>query len=246
MRGRRGLDDARIAFRTGVARPHGVDDAIVRGRHVEAAGAVLADPNHQAAAAGTGKARGLDHALDARQMSGKGARGAAGSLPRLGASRTARAIVLAFRCFSDRDLNIFQNELQLIGIEFLRTLAEARAFIFLDQQLQTFDRLLRRRKFALDVKARDTFIFCAVQLMIGADAFGFEHGALRFEHCAQIGRELCKSGGIEARRHVDDSIAGTAPNEAEVANNIQFAAVGVAAIRSPTRFQFTPSNSASN
>ncbi len=110
-------------------------------------------------------------------MSRIGARGAAGALPGRRAPRAARAIVLALLDFGDRDLDIFQNELQLIGIELLRTLAEARAFIFPDEQLQTFDRLLRRRKLALDVKARG-------ELMIGADAFSFEHGALRFEHCA--------------------------------------------------------------
>ena len=56
MRGRRRLGDARAALRTGVAGPHGLDDAILRGRHVETAGAVLADPNHLAAATGTGEA----------------------------------------------------------------------------------------------------------------------------------------------------------------------------------------------
>ena len=85
-------------------------------------------------------------------MGGKGARGAAGSLPRDRAAGAARAIILAFLDFGDRDLDVFQNELQLIGIEFLRTLAEPRAFIFLDEQLQPFDRLLRRRELALDVK----------------------------------------------------------------------------------------------
>ncbi len=212
MRGRRRLGDARAALWTGVAGPHGLDDAILRGRHVEAAGAVLADPNHQAAAAGTGETRGLDHALDAPQMGGKGARGAAGSLPRRRTSGAARAIILTFLNFGDRDLNIFQNELQLIRIELLRTLAEPRAFIFLDEQLQTLDRLLRRRELALDVKARDEFV-------LGADAFGFKHGALRFEQCAQIGRQLCKSGGIEARHHVGESIASEALNEAKVAIN---------------------------
>ena len=246
MRGRRRLGDARAALRTGIAGPHGVDDAILRGRHVEAAGAILADPNHQAAAAGACEALWLDHALDARQMGGKGARGAAGSLPGRRAAGAARAIILAFLDFGDRDLDVFQNELQLIGIEFLRTLAEPRAFIFLDEQLQPFDRLLRRRELVLDVKARGALVFGAAMLMIGPDAFGFEHGALRFEQSAQIGRKLCKSGGIEARRHVGEFIACAAPNEAELANNDQFAAVGVATIRSPTRFQCNPSNSASN
>ncbi len=214
MRGSRRLGDARASFRTGVARPHGLYDAILRRRHVEAARAVLADPNHQAAATGTGEARRLDHALDARQMSRKSARGAAGALPGRRAPRAARAIVLALLDFGDRDLDIFQHELQLIGIELLRTLAEARAFIFLDEQLQTFDRLFRRCELALGVKARG-------ELMISADALGFEHGALSFEQCAQlgaqIGRQLCESGGIEARRHVGESIASEAPNEAEVA-----------------------------
>ncbi len=214
MRGRRRLGDAHAALRTSVAGPHGLDDAILRGRHVEAAGAVLADPNHLAAAAGTCEARGLDHALDAWQMGGEGASGAAGSLPRRRAARAARAIILAFLRFGDRDLDIFQNEPQLIGIGLLRTLAEPRAFIFFDEQLQTFDRLFRRRELALDVKARGV-------LMIGPDAFGFEHGALRLEQSAQIGRKLCKSGRIEARRHVGESNACAAPNEAEVAISLQ-------------------------
>jgi hypothetical protein len=94
----------------------------------EAAGAILADPNHQAAAAGAREALWLDHALDARQMGGKGARGAASSLPGRRAAGAARAIILAFLDFGDCDLDVFQNELQLIGIEFLRTLARARSY----------------------------------------------------------------------------------------------------------------------
>ena len=184
MRGRRRLGDARAAIGTGVAGPHGLDDAILRRRYVEAARAVLADPNHQATAAGACEALWLDHALDARQMCGKGARGAAGSFLRRRAPRAARAIVLALLDFGDRDLEIFQNELQLIGIELLRTLPEARAFIFLDEQLQTFDRLLRCGQLALDVKARGELVLGAAMLAIGADAFGFEHGALRVEQCA--------------------------------------------------------------
>ena len=79
----------------------------------------------------------------------------------------------------------------MIGIEFLRTLAKPRAFIFLDEQLQPFDRLLRRRELALDVKARGALVFgAAMFIMIGPDAFGFEHGALRFEQSVQIGRKL--------------------------------------------------------
>ena len=103
MRGRRRLSDARAALRTGVAGAYGLDDAILRGRHVETAGAVLADLNHQAAAAGACEARGFDHAFDARQMGGKGASGAARSLPRDRASRAARAILLAFLRFGDRE-----------------------------------------------------------------------------------------------------------------------------------------------
>ena len=201
MRGRRRLGDARAALRTGVAGPHGLDDAILRGRHVEAAGAVLADPNHQAAAAGTCEARGLDHAFDARQMGGKGAGGAGGSLPRDRAARTACALVLALLRFGDRDLDIFENELQLIGIELLRTLAEPRAFIFFDEQSKTFDRLLRRGQLARDVKPRGALMLGAAMLAIGADAFGVEHGALSFEQGAQIGGKLCETGRIEALRH---------------------------------------------
>ena len=183
VRGRRRLSDARAALRTGVAGAYGLGDAILRGRHVETAGAVLADPNHQAAAAGACEARGFDHAFDARQMGGKGASGAARSLPRDRASRAARAILLAFLRFGDRDLDIFQNELQLVGIELLRTLAEPRAFIFFDERSKTFDRLFRRGELALDVKARGALILGAAMLAIGADAFGVEHGALSFEQC---------------------------------------------------------------
>ena len=100
-------------------------------------------------------------------MSRKGARGAAGSLPRDRASRAARALVLALFCFGDRDLDIFENELQLVGIELLRTLAEPRAFIFLDEKLKAFDRLLGCGQLALDVNARGKFMLGAAMLAIG-------------------------------------------------------------------------------
>ena len=210
MRGRRRLGDARAALRTGVAGPHGLDDAILRRRHVEAAGAVLADPNHLAAAAGTCEALWLDHALDARQMCGKGARGAAGSFARRRAPRAARAIVLALLDFGDRDLDVFQNELQLIGIELLRALAEARAFVFLDEQLETFDRLLRCSQLALDVKARGEL----VRSRRGCVRLRASRAALRTMRADR--REALRVGrnrsSASCRRNL---LASKAPNEAE-------------------------------
>jgi len=193
MRGRRRLSNARATLRTGVAGPHCLDDAILRGRHVEAAGAVLADPSHLAATAGTGEARGLDHALDARQMGGKGARGAARSFAPRRAPRAARAIVLALLRFGNCDLDVFEHELQLIGIELLRALAEPRAFVFLDEQLEAFDRFLGCSQLPLYVKARCKLVIGSLALAICADPFGFEHGALSFEQCAHISRKPRKT-----------------------------------------------------
>jgi len=99
-------------------------------------------------------------------------------------------------------------------IELLRTLAEPCAFIFLDEKLKAFDRLLECGQLALDVKARGKFILGAMTLAIGADAFGLEHGALSFEQAAQIGGKLCETSRIEALRHVSESIACAAPIEA--------------------------------
>ena len=95
--------------------------------------------------------------------------------------------------FGDRDLDIFQNELQLVGTEFLRALAEPCAFVLFDEQLEAFDRLLGRGQFALHVKASGELVLGAPMFAIGADVFGLEHGALSFEQRAQIRRP---KGGV--------------------------------------------------
>ena len=89
--------------------------------------------------------------------------------------------------FGDRDLDVFEHELQLIGIELLRALAEPRAFIFFDEQLEAFDRFLGCGQLTLDMKAR-----CA--LMLGADPFGLEHGALSFKQRPHISGKPRETG----------------------------------------------------
>jgi hypothetical protein len=177
--GRRRLDHSCTAFRTGVAGPHGLDDAILGRRHVKAAGAVFSDPDHLAASARACEGHRFDDLDDARQMGRKGAGGAAASLACRRASGAARAIFGAFLRLGDRDFDIFQNELQLVGIELLRALAEPRTLVFLHEQLKALDELLRGSQFALDVKA------CG-ELVVGANPFGLQQRALSFEQGAQI------------------------------------------------------------
>jgi hypothetical protein len=160
----------------------------LRRRHVKAAGAVFSDPDHLAAAARACEACRLNHALDARQMGRKGAGGAAGSLACRRASRAARTIFLAFLRLGDRDLNIFQDELQLVGIELLRAPAEPRTLVFFHKQLKALDELLRCSQFALDMKASGEFVVGATAFLlrpfafsIGAHAFLAKHDLLRFE-----------------------------------------------------------------
>ena len=78
------------------------------------------DPDHLAAAAGTLEALGFDHLLNARQVRGKGAGGAAGPAARRCRAGAARTIVLALLDFGDGDLDVFEHQLHLIGIELLR------------------------------------------------------------------------------------------------------------------------------
>jgi len=78
---------------------------------------------------------------------------------------------------------------------------------------EAFDRLLGRDQLALNMKARCELVLSSPMLAIGAGAFGLEQDILSFEQRAQIGRKLCKSGGIEAWRHAKEFISCDAPNE---------------------------------
>jgi hypothetical protein len=144
MGGRRRLAHAGASCRAGVARPHRLDHAILGRRHVEASGAILADPDHLAAAARTLEALGFDHLLNARQVRGKGAGGAAGPATRRCRAGAARTIVLALLDFDDGDLDVFEHQLHLIGIELLRAFAEACTLVLLHEQFETVDDLFGR------------------------------------------------------------------------------------------------------
>ena len=187
------LAHAGASCRAGVAPSHRLDHAILGRRHVEASGAILADPDHLAAAAGTLEALGFDHLLNARQVRGKGAGGAAGPAARRCRAGAARTIVLALLDFGDGDLHVFEHQLHLIGIELLRAFAEACALVLLHEQFETVDDLFGRSQFVLDMKARRAFV-------ISATTLGFEHRFLRAEERSQIGGQRCKTGGINGGR----------------------------------------------
>jgi hypothetical protein len=77
-------------------------------------------------------------------MGGESARGAARAAPISGRlAALAGADIFALLHFGDGDLDIFQHELQLLGIELLRALAEPGALVCLQKQLETLDRFLR-------------------------------------------------------------------------------------------------------
>ena len=136
--------------------------------------------------------------IDARQMGRKGAGGATGSLACRRASGAARAIFLAFLRFGDRDLDIFQDELQLVGIELLRALAEPRTLVFLHEQLKALDELLRRSQFALDVKACGEFV-------VGANA-------VRPPACARCASNKARRSAGSAARRAESMLGGMAAN----------------------------------
>ncbi|MGY4364159.1 hypothetical protein ACVW1A_000224 [Bradyrhizobium sp. LB1.3] len=136
-------------------------------------------------------------------------------------------------------LDVFENQLHLIGIELLRAFAETCALVLLHEQFEAFDGLFGRSQFALDMKARRAFI-------VSATTLGFNHRLLRAEERSQIGGQRCKMGGVNrGRRHIR-KLSSQIPARNRLSGLSQFAAAGVATIRSPTRFQFSPSNSASN
>src|SRR5208283_5093515 len=125
-------------------------------------------------------------------MSGEGARGAAGASPVSGRfAAPAGANIFALLHLGDGDLDIFQHKLQLVGIEFLRALAETCALVFLQKQLETLDCLLRRRELALHMKTRRKFMRGALTFMRGARALDIERGAFGIE-----GRMLRREHGL--------------------------------------------------
>jgi len=71
MRGGFRLNHSRPPLGAGVFRAYRDNHLIARRDDVQPLGAVLADPDHVAAAAGAGDALGLDHLLDARQALGQ-------------------------------------------------------------------------------------------------------------------------------------------------------------------------------
>src|SRR3974390_3485026 len=86
----------------------------------------------------------------------------------------ARTIVLALLDFGDGNLDVFENQLHLIGIELLRAFAETCALVLLHEQFEAFDGLFGRTQFALDMKARRAFI-------VSATTLGFNYRFLRAE-----------------------------------------------------------------
>ncbi|MHC2295690.1 hypothetical protein ACVIJW_011626 [Bradyrhizobium barranii subsp. barranii] len=179
---------------------------------------------------------GFDHLLDARQVRGKGTGSAPGPAAGRRRAGAARTIVLAFLDFGDGNLDVLENQLHLIGIELLRAFTETCALVLLHEQFEAFDALFGRSQFTLDMKARRAFIVCATTL-------GFNHRFLRAEERAHIGGQRCKTGGINGgRRHIR-KLSSQSPARNRLSGLSQFAAAGVVAtIRSPTRFQFSPSN----
>ncbi|MHC2371564.1 hypothetical protein ACVIQT_006212 [Bradyrhizobium diazoefficiens] len=229
MGGRRRLSNTGAALCAGVARSHRLDHTILGGHDIETAGAILADLDHPAAAAGTLEVLGFDHLLDARQVRGKGTGSAPGPAAGRRRAGAARTIVLAFLDFGDGNLDVLENQLHLIGIELFRAFTETCALVLLHEQFEAFDALFGRSQFTLDMKARRAFIVCATTL-------GFNHRFLRAEERAQIGGQRCKTGGIKGgRRHIR-KLSSQSPARNRLSGLSQFAAAGVATIRSPTRF----------
>ncbi|MHC2744996.1 hypothetical protein ACVIWV_000450 [Bradyrhizobium diazoefficiens] len=168
-------------------------------------------------------------------MRGKGTGSAPGPAAGRRRAGAARTIVLAFLDFGDGNLDVLENQLHLIGIELFRAFTETCALVLLHEQFEAFDALFGRSQFTLDMKARRAFIVCATTL-------GFNHRFLRAEERAQIGGQRCKTGGIKGgRRHIR-KLSSQSPARNRLSGLSQFAAAGVATIRSPTRFQFSPSN----
>ncbi|WP_461327043.1 hypothetical protein [Bradyrhizobium barranii] len=115
--------------------------------------------------------------------------------------------------------------MHLIGIELLRAFTETCALVLLHEQFEAFDALFGRSQFTLDMKARRAFIVCATTL-------GFNHRFLRAEERAHIGGQRCKTGGINGgRRHIR-KLSSQSPARNRLSGLSQFAAAGVATIRS--------------
>lgn len=120
QRGWRGrLPHPRPALRADVAGAHGDDHAEARRDDVESFGAVLADPDHPAAAAWAGQVVRLDHPLLARQVLGQRARAAV----RLGRAVRLRRWLrgrsgLGLR-LDDCHLDVLEGEFELVGRELL-------------------------------------------------------------------------------------------------------------------------------
>ena len=132
MRGRGRLAHAGAAAGAGVAGPHGLDDAVLGRRHVETAGTILADPAIRPHPHGQSRISGSTTCSMRGRWAGK--RGRRGSI--CGPGRTCRRdapVRSPFLDFGDRDLDLFQNKLHLVGIELLRALAETRTLVLLHE-----------------------------------------------------------------------------------------------------------------
>jgi hypothetical protein len=130
---RRGLDDRALAGAATVARP-ARDQYPEGGRHdVEPLGHILADPVERTAAAGAVFVLDIDSLFDPLEMRGQRTPvGLAGTI----AARPTRLRFAGGFGLGQRCLDIFEPELQLVGIELLGTGAEAMAHEGVENGLQ--------------------------------------------------------------------------------------------------------------
>ncbi len=132
---RQRLDDCALAGSAAIFGPARDQHPKLRWAHVEPFGRVLADPMHDPTAAGAGLALDVDHDLDAWQMR----RQSAAIEPAL--RRTSRLhagvpTLLLGLSRGDGLLDILESEIELIGLEPLRTAAEPGALQLADDLTQ--------------------------------------------------------------------------------------------------------------
>lgn len=136
VRGCRGLGHGAGAAAAGVLRPDGHDHPEPGRGDVEPLGAVLPDPGHLAAAAGAERARGLEGALDPRQLLRQPARMAPGRCLLGARPRPQTAGGLGRLDLGHRGLELLQGELPLVGAQLLRSPAVQRLLELPHQMLE--------------------------------------------------------------------------------------------------------------